>query len=149
MKKLLQKLGHSFAALFSGIEKVWNRQTPETKESIINASSLVSYMNNNPDMSAEDLATKLQEQFPAIGADKLAVIAADYGLEFDADDYVTIVAALQEKLKSVSGGAWAKVSNYIAKGIALLTAPEGVAYATIDFVATWAYHRYVKKDSTS
>lgn len=149
MKKLLQKLGHSFAALFSGIEKVWNRMTSETKESIINASALVSYMNNNPDMSAEDLASKLQEQFPSISADKLAIIAADYGLKFDADDYVTIIAALQEKLKSVTGGSWAKVSNYIAKGIALLTAPEGVAYATIDLVATWAYHRFVKKSSTS
>lgn len=146
MKKLLEKIGGIFTGLFNASQRVWNRLPAPTRQSIVDGSALLNEINQNSDMTAQELADSIQQKFPNIGVDKLQLVAQQYNLEFDEGDYVSVVGAIQGYLKPLQGKFWANASDAISKTIALLLAPPETKFAVLASLMTWAYHRFVKKD---
>lgn len=144
MKELLSKIGQFFKGLFNASQRAWNSLPSAVKDAIINGSAFVSTVNQNIDKTAEELTAIIQQQFPALTAEKLSLAAAQWHLTFTQGDLVSVVGAIQKHLAPLQGKFWADASDGLAKVVAFVIAPPETKYATFSMLMTWAYHLFVK-----
>ena len=150
LKTFIEKIGHAFHNLFTGIDHEYHKQQPEFQDALHKAVGIVAFFNNNKDL----VPTLLREGIlKATGiteaklSEALSIAAKDVNLLIDIAQptELQIIEAIQKHLKERTGVAWAKASDTFAKAIAFFLAPAGTKLSMLlPFIVT-VYQNYFKK----
>lgn len=153
--KMLQSffaaIGTFFSHLFSGAQKTWKKLSPEVQEALMYGSQVIDLINTYVNQTPDFVIQLLLEKFPNFDKEHLltalhsASVELKIAEDINNDDLVTTIGNLQNYLASLQGDVWAKISETLAKGIAIFTAPPETKWAAISSMMEFVYQTFIKK----
>lgn len=144
-------IGDFFAHLFSGTKKTWKKISPEVQQALLYGSDVIDTINKYLDQTPDFIIDLLTKKYPKLDRnhlkDALSEASKDLKIASDInnDDLETIIKNLQAYLSGLQGKGWAKISSFLAQGIAIFTAPAGTKFGMITSLIEFVYQTFFKK----
>lgn len=150
LKDFIAKIGEFFGHLFAGAEKTWKKLSPQVQDALLYGSGVIDTINKYTDETPLFVWDIIQKKFPKLDKDHLlkalksASVELKIAQEVNDDDLETVIGNLQAYLASLEGTVWAKISEALAKGIAIFTAPPATKWAAIASMMEFVYQTFFK-----
>lgn len=144
-------IGDFFAHLFSGTKKTWKKISPEVQKALMYGSDVIDTINNYLDQTPDFIIDIIAKKYPELDRAHLQAALAEASKDLkiaegvNNDDLETIIKNLQSYMAGLKGQAWAKISNFLAQGIAIFTAPAGTKFGMITSLIEFVYQTFFKK----